>query len=873
MGKNKLSVPGRVAPVFEKPITSMIRLRVTIPVLAAVLAVLLSMQSVAAERHPMTVDDMLQVEGNTGAAAGDPAGRWLVFERLRPYGQSDDFSFRTYAAYHSGHQLWRYNPKSGRAPELLPGVDPAPHSYLQGFSSSGRFLAVMQYRLGALSLAAYDMTAEKLVPFKPAPAFSRDGAHNPVWISDDELVFAALPEGEAPELTSVRAQTGRTLAKAWEDAWRGDVVTASEVRSVAEDLSDQQEAGRLVRANARTGGTRVFAEGLFADLRVSPDGRWLAALAVSKPRSTDPAKLQEDDPRRYRLALFDLRTGEKRSLAPGLELFPYTIAWAPDGRHLAAFGWTPEQTPRDGRFYVIDVQSGGAVRYDHVGLDLVSERERGWLQRPERVSFLGDALAMFARRIPASEDQAPRFTYQDVRPAGLSKPDWYVLSADGTSRNLTANLPGVSGIPVHAGDGSLTVVADDGVYRLHADDPHRRLSPELPGRFRFLPSGTFATRSNVIRSEYGNEALFNVTGKGQTKIVMVDLREGHEGENVVIDAPSAEATPLAGSLASRAVLFRAEDGQASRLLVAEGGSAAAPREIARLNAHLAEVDLGTWKAVSYEVQDPNGGASQAIESCVLLPPGYRGGHPLPLIVEVYPNTTPRCKDGGERIENPIAVSPYLWAGKGYAYARLSTPRALIRTDDGSIAGMPRVVEAGVEALVKEGLADPERMVLYGFSQGGVSALYTAAYSKKFKAVIAMNSWADLFSHYFGANGVYSSVYGKYFGDFGRYDSVAGSDFGIGRTPFEDPETYIRNSPVFLAPQIDAPVMLVHSDMDSFSMSQFDEMYGALTRAGKDVRYVRYWGEGHAPSSPANIRDLWSRMSDFLTENGVAPRDP
>ena len=76
--------------------------------------------------------------------------------------------------------------------------------------------------------------------------------------------------------------------------------------------------------------------------------------------------------------------------------------------------------------------------------------------------------------------------------------------------------------------------------------------------------------------------------------------------------------------------------------------------------------------------------------------------------------------------------------------------------------------------------------------------------------------------------------------------------------------------MFLAPQITAPVMLIHSDMDSFSMSQFDEMYGALLRAGKDARYIRYWGEGHGPSSPANIRDMWSRMDAFLAETGVAP---
>ncbi|MCD9006426.1 prolyl oligopeptidase family serine peptidase [Luteimonas sp. XNQY3] len=812
---------------------------------------------------------MMEVE-EFGAAVPDPTGRWLVYERMRPYGRSDDYSFRTYAPGKTGHQLWRYDLKAG-APELFPGLDPGPHSYQQGFSASGRFLAVMQYRYGALMLGAYDMARERFVQFPQTPAFSREGTHNPVWISDEEVVFAALPDGVLPMATSARAHTGRTLAKAWEDAWRGEVVTASEIRTLTPDRSKQQQAGRLVRANARTGQSRVLAQGLYGDLRVSPDGRHLAAVAISEPRPRDPGNLVEDDPHRHRLTVFDLDNDEGRVLAPHLDFFPYTIVWAPDGRRLAAYGWPAGEGPRAGRFHVIDLQSGAAVRYDHNGLDLASERERGWLQRPERTSFLGDDLAVFARRIPDREDQTPRFTYRDVRPVDLSKSDWYALSADGSSRNLTHDLEDVSAIPVHVGAGHLTVMAEDGVYRLRANGPPRRLTQALSGQFRFLPSGTFATRSRVIRPEFGDEAVFAVSSDGPAKIVMVDLRDAHEGQTAVVEAPSMHATPLAGSLAAGAVLFRADEGQASRLLFATADAQSPQREVARLNTHLADLDLGSWQVVSYQIEAREGeNPATTIESCVLLPPGYDRSAPPPLIVEVYPNVGPRCKAGPEKIDSiGVNWSPYLWAGKGYAYARLTTPRDLVRTAEGPIAGMPEVVDAGVAALVAGGLADPGRVAIVGFSQGGISALYTAAHSDRYKAVIALHSWADLVSHYFGANGIASYVYGEYFGDFMRYDLVAGSDFGIGRTPFEEPEVYYRNSPVFLAPNIDAPVMLVHSDMDSFSMSQFDEMYGALQRAGKDVRYVRYWGEGHGPSSPANIRDLWERIGSFLADSGVA----
>lgn len=842
--------------------------------LSVIIAVVASTPTFAVDRRPMSLDDMMKAEG-LGVAAFDPSGRWLVYEHVRPYDQLGDYSFLTYASGKTGHQIWQYDMKKGGAPRPLSGIDPAPSSYLQGFSASGRFLAIMQYHIGAVSLGAYDMEQKKVVLFPQTPAYSQEGIHNPVWLSDDELMFAALSEDELPAAISVRAHTGRTLAKAWEDAWRGDVVTASEVRSLTQDKSDQQEPGYLVRANARTGQSRIFAEGLYADLRMSPDGRHLAALAVSKPRQTDPNALVEDDPRRYHLTVFDLDTGKARRLAAELEFFPYSITWAPDSSRVAVYGWPIGQGPRNGRFHVIDVNAGNVVRYDHIGLDLADERERGWYPRPERITFLGDALAVFARKIPETEDRTPRFTYQSIRPTNVSKADWYALDQDGSSRNLTDGLTGLSGVPVHAGKGHITVTASDGVYRLYADGRRQRLTPSLPGRYVQLSARTFSTESDALRREFSDEALFTITGDGATTVMMVDLRDGHEGQTMVVSPPSPDSRPLAGSLSAGAILFREDDGGVAKLSIAGSDPKRSVREIARINAHLANVDFGTWTKVSYSFADSSGKRPpQALVACVLVPPGHRQADaPLPMIVNPYPGVRPDCETGAGRTRVDgwsLAWSPYHWAGLGYAYARLATPNELMRTDRGPIDAMPDMLDAGVDALVKAGLADPKRVAVVGASQGGISALYAAARSEKYRAVIAMNSWADLFSHYFGANGVFSYLYGEYFGSFGRYDRLAGGSFGIGKTPFEDPDIYYRNSPVFMAPKISAPVLLIHSDMDGFSMSQFDEMYGALLRAGKDVRYVRYWGEGHLPSSPANIRDMWQRMEAFLIENGMGP---
>ena len=823
------------------------------------------------EPKTLTVDDLMRVE-SFGSAAISPDGRWLIFERLRPYEEYGDFSFRTYAFQKSGHQLWRYDIKNGGTPELLPGLDPAPHSYIESYSPTGRYLTIMQYRFGKLTLIVYDTLTEETKRVSNPPAFDRAGNHNPIWISDSEIAFSALPNSEYPSLTSVRAGTGTKLFEYWQQAWRGTAVTATEVRTMPSNTENWQQEGALILFDAASGTERIIAEGLFADLRTAPSGKYLAALSVSKPTVLASDGLLEGDRKNYKLNLINVESGSVTELAADLEFFPYTLEWSSDSGRIAAFGWPPMLDPKHGRFYVVDILKGTRVKYEHKCLSLVSERERGWLQRPERTAFFGDELVVFARASKPENSCDPKFEYQDMFPDNLSKADWYALSPDGSSRNLTNEFSDVSGVPVSASNRQLTFSAAEGVFRVYDDGSYKRLSPDFEGTFRLAPAGTFSTRGSVIRPAYDDSALFVIRGVASTSIAAIDLRPGKEGAATVATVEGTRVAAIVGSAPTQAVLYQNEQDAATNLWLYNNSDTEQPRLLATVNSHLSGIEYGTWEVYRYEYEDPERiGSKRIIENCVLLPPGYSYERPLPLIVEVYPNAGPRCKSSENiRIEYPKPLSEYLWPARGYAYARLSLPRDLIRTEEGPIAGMDDLVNASVKSLIAENIADPDRIALYGFSQGGVSALYVAAHSKQFKAVIAINSWADFVSHYFGGTGVFSSVYGQYFGAFSRYESLKGSDFGIGVTPFDDPQAYYRNSPILLAPAITAPVLLMHSDMDAFPSFQFDEMYAALFRAGKDARYVRYWGEGHGPSSPQNIRDMWHRMDQFLEDKGIAP---
>jgi dipeptidyl aminopeptidase/acylaminoacyl peptidase len=279
--------------------------------------------------------------------------------------------------------------------------------------------------------------------------------------------------------------------------------------------------------------------------------------------------------------------------------------------------------------------------------------------------------------------------------------------------------------------------------------------------------------------------------------------------------------------------------------------------------------------ISYTLTDPEGiETAQQVEACLTLPPDYDPGRRYPVVIEVYPGTGGGCQTFLDAPRPSPAVKD-LWASLGAIHVRPALPLDLSRTEAGPMAGTPALLEQTAGALIELGYADPDRIALFGFSQGALPALYTAARSDSFAAVIAMNGWAGLLSHYFGRRGIAATFHlGADGGDNRwRYDCEGDGPqhncpFGFPASPFGDAAAaYARESPVTMAKDITAPVLLIHSDLDYFSGSQFDEMFGALHRAGREARYVRYWGEGHGPSSPANIRDLWARFEAFLNEAG------
>ncbi|MEX0683185.1 MAG: prolyl oligopeptidase family serine peptidase [Dehalococcoidia bacterium] len=156
--------------------------------------------------------------------------------------------------------------------------------------------------------------------------------------------------------------------------------------------------------------------------------------------------------------------------------------------------------------------------------------------------------------------------------------------------------------------------------------------------------------------------------------------------------------------------------------------------------------------------------------------------------------------------------------------------------------------ASVQALVRRGIADPERLYIGGYSYGGYMASWAVGHTDIFRAALV------------GApvsNNV--SMFGT--GDIPLFDIHE-----IGGLPQENMATYVERSPVTYLSNCNTPVLLVHHEGDlRCPIGQSEEIFHALKAMGKKVEFVRYPGGFHTYNThaPSQIKDRITRIVNWF----------
>jgi dipeptidyl aminopeptidase/acylaminoacyl peptidase len=800
--------------------------------------------------RPYTIDEMLKTE-SFGPGAFDPAGETLVFVQKPPYGHLPDYSLPFWAPVF-GRLMVTTSRGDGPAKPLFAAPADAVYALI-GLSPDGRFVAFLQARAGVLSLGVFDRrTGATRIAAEPP---EQDLYHQltPIWTDAKTLVFAVRDATQpGPYSPYLQRASGEAFYRAWRRSWEGREPSASVYTSRADGGANPPYAGALYAFDAGTGQSHKLADGLYSDLRLSADGRYLCGLRqFLKSQAPAEGRAENWTYGRTRLTVFDLTSGRRIDVAPDLDVFWGTVEWSPSADRFAFFAWPAGQTPREGRVFIYDVAAGRLQTRPHTGLDLVNEREFGPPGRPLRLLWMGTDVAVAARPNPPGV-ATPRFTERGVNGHDMNvdpgRFDWYLLRDAAPPRNLTAGFHEVSPWAAGVTAKGAFLALDGEVRRLEPSSGATALTPGV--RVQAKPLARSGARSET-RDPFESVALY--AGASPADLVAVDLAAGRAR---TLPRPGGDPELIAISPATGALAYRSADADGTDLKVqaADGRTWTAMR----INGFLAEVAKPLATKVTYPGAD-----GKPLSSCLTLPADYQPGRRYPTLVYVYPQSTPPCATRPDLQGPPSYENRNILLSHGYILLRVANPDISTR-EGGPLAGIVAATDRAVDATIAAGYADPDRLALIGASGAGYSGLWIAGHSRRYKALISINGIANLQSHYFttGLSENFFPQLDDWDGESRRYEGL--EQFGIGLTPWQDNAFYWRISPIAYTKAIDAPVLLVGTDMDSGGFSrQYDEMFVALHRMRKTVDYVKYWGEAHGPASAANVRDLTERTLAWL----------
>ncbi len=144
-------------------------------------------------------------------------------------------------------------------------------------------------------------------------------------------------------------------------------------------------------------------------------------------------------------------------------------------------------------------------------------------------------------------------------------------------------------------------------------------------------------------------------------------------------------------------------------------------------------------------------------------------------------------------------------------------------------GPMRDVLAGVDSLVAEDRADPERLGVTGGSYGGYLTSWIVGHTNRFRAAITCRSVNDLVSQ-MSTGDIAGAVFGRL-------------EFGV--APWEDPDLYRQHSPLTYADQIRTPLLIQHAERDLRTpIGQAEELFTVLRSLRRPVRLMRVPEETH-----------------------------
>ncbi len=233
------------------------------------------------------------------------------------------------------------------------------------------------------------------------------------------------------------------------------------------------------------------------------------------------------------------------------------------------------------------------------------------------------------------------------------------------------------------------------------------------------------------------------------------------------------------------------------------------------------VQLGAVEAIRWK--NSEGGA---IEGVLTRPVGFVTGKRYPLVVNPHGGPSSASTEGFSAFNQVLAANGFLVLQINFRGSTGYGQKHVNANQNNWGVGDYDDIMTGVDHVIAQGWADPDRMVAYGWSYGGFMTFWMSTQTDRFKLISPGAGLTNLYS-------MYSTT------DIPAY---LGWFFG---TPWDNEEIYRRLSPIQHVKNVKSPILIMHGANDArVPPTQADEFYKALKDLGKQVTYVRYPRQGH-----------------------------